>query len=264
VLPALQSILAAALHRESLREEVVETAALRRSDEMKTAVLRSVSHDLRTPVTAILTAAETLDPAHADAENVGEVRELVLDAGTRLWVLIEKLLDLSLLQGGGMAPAVASCSLEDVLHEAVELTGAPGEAFQLSIDRELPPLQADPAQLERAFVNVLENAVRYCGGSPVSVRARVVGERVRVRIVDNGPGIAPAEQERVFLPFYRSAGGTGHHGSGLGLAIAKGFIEVNGGRIGVESQPGQGTSVVIEFPLGERSEQPARLAAAEG
>ena len=253
VVPALESILAAAVHRESLRAEVVETAALRRSDEMKTAVLRSVSHDLRTPVTAVLTAAGTLDSQEPDAENVAEVRELVLDAGTRLWVLIEKLLDLSLLQSGSMEPAVAWCSLEDVLHEAVEMTGASGESFQLSIDRDLPPLQADPAQLERAFVNVLENAVRYCDGSPVSVRARAVGERVRVRIVDRGPGIAPAEQERVFLPFYRSgAPAGGHQGSGLGLAIAKGFVEVNGGRIAIESQPGQGTSFVIEFPLADR------------
>ncbi len=260
VVPALSSILAAAVHRESLRAEVVETAALRRSDEMKTAVLRSVSHDLRTPVTAILTAAGTLD-AHAGgreshSENVAEVRELVLDAGTRLWVLIEKLLDLSLLQSGSMEPALAWCSLEEVLGEAIELTGAPAESFQLSIERELPPLQADAAQLERAFVNVLENAVRYCAGSPVSVRARSVGERLRVRIVDRGPGIAPAEQERVFLPFYRSAAGTGHHGSGLGLAIAKGFIEVNGGRIAIESQPGHGTSFVIDFPIATPTERP--------
>jgi len=249
VVPALASILAAAVHRETLRAEVVETAALRRSDEMKTAVLRSVSHDLRTPVTAILGAAGTLDPREPDAENVGEVRELVLDAGTRLWVLIEKLLDLSLLQSGSSAPRVGWCSLEDVLHEAVEMTGAPAESFQLSIDRELPPLQADPAQLERAFVNVLENAVRYSNGSPVSLRARAVGGRLRVRVVDRGPGIAPAEQERVFLPFYRADAGNGHHGSGLGLAIARGFVEVNGGRIAIESQPGQGTSFVIDFPV---------------
>jgi two-component system sensor histidine kinase KdpD len=182
---------------------------------------------------------------------VAEVRELVLDAGTRLWVLIETLLDLSLLQSGSSEPRVGWCSLEDVLHEAVEMTGAAADCFQLSIDRELPPLQADPAQLERAFVNVLENAVRYSDGSPVSLRARAVGGRLRVRVVDRGPGIAPAEQERVFLPFYRSSqpSGNGHHGSGLGLAIARGFVEVNGGRIAIESQPGQGTSFVIDFPV---------------
>jgi two-component system sensor histidine kinase KdpD len=79
----------------------------------------------------------------------------------------------------------------------------------------------------------------------------VVGERVRVRIVDQGPGIRPGELERIFMPFYRSPGQPPtHQGSGLGLAIAKGFIEVNGGRISVESLPGQGTSFVVEFPVG--------------
>jgi two-component system sensor histidine kinase KdpD len=255
IVPALESILAAALHREELRAELVETAALRRSDEMKTAVLRSVSHDLRTPVTAILTAAGTLDPLAPSPEHVGEVRDLVLDAATRLWLLIEKLLDLSLLQAGRLEPVLTPCSIEDVLHEAVEQIQAPSNTFSVSIDRDLPPIDGDPAQLERAFVNVIENAARYSAGKPVSVRARVVGGRLRVRIVDQGPGIEAAEHERVFLPFYRShpPAGAGaepaHHGSGLGLAIARGFVEVNGGRIDVESHPGQGTSFVVEFPL---------------
>ena len=250
VVPALGSILAAALHREALQDEVVETDALRRSDEMKTALLRSVSHDLRTPVTAILTAAGALDPATPSAETVGEVRDVVLDAATRLWLLIEKLLDLSLLQAGRLEQGAAWCSIEEVLHEAVEQTGAREVDFAMSIDRDLPPLQGDPAQLERAFVNVLENAARYSAGKPVSVRARAVGGRLRVRVVDQGPGIEIDERERVFLPFYRGAqAGQGHHGSGLGLAIARGFVEVNGGRIAVESAPGQGTSFVVEFPL---------------
>jgi two-component system sensor histidine kinase KdpD len=97
VVPSLESILAAALHRAELQAEVVETVALRRSDELKTAVLRSVSHDLRTPLTAILMAAAALDPARPTSENVSDVREQVIDAATRLWRLIEKLLDLSVL-----------------------------------------------------------------------------------------------------------------------------------------------------------------------
>jgi two-component system sensor histidine kinase KdpD len=229
---------------------VVETAALRRSDEMKTAVLRSVSHDLRTPVTAILTAVGALDPELPTPENVGEVRELVTDAATRLWLLIEKLLDLSLLQAGQLEPRLVWCSIEEVLQEAIEQTRGDTEVFRLSASRDLPLLRGDPAQLERAFANVLENAARYSAGKPVSVRARAVGQRVRVRVVDQGPGIQASEHQRVFLPFYRSTGGSqNHHGSGLGLAIAKGFVEVNGGRISVESVPGQGTSFVIEFPL---------------
>jgi two-component system sensor histidine kinase KdpD len=246
----LESILAAALHRAELQAELVETDALRRSDEMKTAVLRSVSHDLRTPVTAILSAAGTLDPEDSQPEHVAEVREVVLDAATRLWLLIEKLLDLSLLQAGRVEPRVEWFSIEDVLHEAAEQTGAAGGELQLSVDREIPALRGDAAQLERAFVNILENAVRYSAGKPVSVRARLIAGRVRIRLVDQGPGIDPAEQEKVFLPFYRAAAASrDHHGSGLGLAIARGFIEVNGGTIKVESHPGQGTSFVVEFPL---------------
>jgi two-component system, OmpR family, sensor histidine kinase KdpD len=99
---------------------------------------------------------------------------------------------------------------------------------------------------------VLENAARYSCEKPVSVRARVVRDRIRVLIVDRGPGIARAEQECIFLPFYRAPGSPAEHpGSGLGLAITRGFLELNGGRISVESQPGQGTSFVVEFPVEE-------------
>jgi len=130
--------------------------------------------------------------------------------------------------------------------------------------------------MERAFVNVLENARRHSGGHPVSVRARAVlslaaerrqapadgaegahgqaqrarGDRVIVRVVDRGPGIPPAQLERVFEPFYRAGTpGSGHRGSGLGLSIARGFTEANAGTLHVESLPGQGASFVFELPL---------------
>jgi two-component system sensor histidine kinase KdpD len=257
VVPILQKILSAALHRAELQAEVVETAALRRSDEIKTALLRSVSHDLRTPVTAILTAIAALDHAARADVNVAEVRDVVTNAAERLRLLIDKLLDLTLLQSGTPARSVGWCSLEEVLEEAVEQTDRP-EVFNLAVDPDLPLLRADAAQLERAFANVLENSARFCADKPVLVRARVVGQRLTLRIVDQGPGIAPADRERVFTPFYRSASGTGeHHGSGLGLAIARGFIEVNGGQIYVESTPGQGTSFVIEFPAAAPTPAPA-------
>lgn len=256
VVPPLESLLGAALHRAELQAEVVEAAALRRSDELKTAVLRSVSHDLRTPLTAILMAATALDPELPTRENVAEVRDQVLDASNRLRRLIEKLLDLSMLEGGRAEPRSAWYSLEEVLQEAIEQTEAPAQAVTLSVDANVPLLEGDPGQLERAFANLLENGVRYSGGRPVSVRARAVSGRVRVLVVDRGPGIARSEHDRIFLPFYRAdtrAGQrAGHPGSGLGLAIARGFIELNGGRIAIESSPGQGAVFVIEFPLAER------------
>ncbi len=253
VVPLLESILAAALHRAELQAEVVETAALRRSDELKTAVLRSVSHDLRTPLTAILMAATALDPLRPTSEHVGDVREQVIDAATRLWHLIEKLLDLSVLQAGRAEPRLEWYSIDEVLHEAVEQMGAEATLFKLSVEQGVPLLRGDPAQLERAFVNIMENAARYCGEKPVAVRARAVRDRIRVLIVNQGPGIADSERDRIFLPFYRTPGARPQHaGSGLGLAITKGFLELNGGRVSVESSPGQGTSFVVEFPLAEQ------------
>jgi two-component system sensor histidine kinase KdpD len=251
IVPALQSVLAAALHRAELQAEVVETAALRRNDEMKTALLRSVSHDLRTPLTAIMTAAAALDPQRPDAEQAAEVRAVVLEAATRLAALVEKLLDLSRLQSGAAEQHVGAYSLEEVLGEAIEHVGNGRELLHLSLDDDLPLLEGDSSQLERAFANLFENAVRYAGGKPVLIRARVVGDRVRVRIIDQGQGIRAGELERIFMPFYRSPGQppSDHQGSGLGLAIAKGFVEVNGGRISVESLPGQGTSFIVEFLL---------------
>jgi two-component system sensor histidine kinase KdpD len=250
VVPPLESILSAALHRAKLQAEVVETTALRRSDEMKTAVLRSVSHDLRTPVTAILTAAAALDPEHPTPEDVREVRDVVTYAGTRLARLIEKLLDLTVLQSGTLAPRREWYSIEEVLSEAVEGLGTAPGAVRFAIDPDVPLLEGDAGQLERAFGNLLENAVRYSGGQPVVVLVRTIGSRVRVRIVDQGPGIDAEEQERIFLPFYRSfVSGSSHEGSGLGLAIAKGFINAGSGEIRVESLPGQGTSFVVDLPM---------------
>ena len=175
----------------------------------------------------------------------------MLESATRLAALVEKLLDLSRLESGAAEQRVEAYSLDEVIGEAVEHVASDPRLVRLSIDEDLPLLEGDSSQLERAFANLIENAVRYSGGKPVSIRARVVGERVRVRIVDQGPGIRPGELERIFMPFYRSPGQPPtHQGSGLGLAIAKGFIEVNGGRISVESLPGQGTSFVVEFPVG--------------
>jgi len=252
IVPALESILAAGLARERLQAEVVETVSLRRSDEIKTAVLRSVSHDLRTPVTAILTGATALRSAGLDEHERDDVEVGIIDDATRLSRLIDKLLDLSRLQAGTAEPQPTWCAIDEVLREAVAHVTADATAFSFALDPDLPLVRADATQIERAFANLVENAARYAAGKPVSLRARVVGGRLLVRVVDQGPGIAPREHERIFSPFYRGAGGIASgdaRGSGLGLAIAKGFIEANGGTIAVESLPGQGTSFVVSFPV---------------
>lgn len=250
IVPALESILAAALARERLQAEVVETASLRRSDEMKTAVLRSVSHDLRTPVTTVLAGLRALGASSVTDAERRQVEADIGEAATRLSTLIDKLLDLARLQAGTAEPRQQWCSVEEALREAADQIAPGGGPLTFSVAPELPLVRADAVQLERAFANLLENASRYGGGGPVSVRARAVGGRLVVRIVDQGPGIPRHEQERIFTPFYRSESSARTvAGSGLGLAIAKGFVEANGGRIAVESLPGQGATFVIELPV---------------
>ena len=141
-------------------------------------------------------------------------------------------------------------SVEEVLLAAHDGLPDAETRVQLTVDPLTPPLIADAAQLERVFANLIENALRYAGGQPVSVSARRIGSRVVVRVSDHGPGIPEREHERVFEPFYRGAGTGRIPGSGLGLAIARGFVEANGGAITVESLPGQGTSLVVSFPVG--------------
>ncbi|HEY7622886.1 MAG TPA: ATP-binding protein, partial [Solirubrobacteraceae bacterium] len=244
-------ILGAAIERDALQREVVETSALRRSDVLKTALLRSVSHDLRSPLTAILTAVGALEARSLSDE---ERAELVADIGgeaQRLSLLIDKLLEMSRLEARTAEPRLEWCSVEEVLHEAVDELALPPDTFTLSIDADLPLIRADAAQLERAFVNLLENSARHSGGHPVSIRARAVGPRIIIRVVDRGPGVAAAEKARIFEPFYRARveAHNGHRGSGLGLAIVRGFVEANGGRVWVESLPGQGATFVVELPL---------------
>jgi two-component system sensor histidine kinase KdpD len=236
--------------RDRMQAEAIEAGALRRSDELKTSLLRSVSHDLRTPLTSIIAAGAALDSPSASAEERHELSEAVVEQGQRLSRLVENLLDVSRLQTGHAEPRREPVDLPGLLEAARHSLGARGEPVRLELDAELPALSADPTQLERAFANLLENAVVHGEGQQVMVRSRVVGPRVVVRVVDRGPGIAENERERIFEPFYR-AGGQVSGGSGLGLAIARGFVEANGGEIAVESLPGQGSSFVVSFAAPE-------------
>jgi two-component system sensor histidine kinase KdpD len=251
VVPALGALVAIALRRDAMHAEAVETAALRRSDDVKTALLRAVSHDLRTPLTAIVAGGHALGTSSLTDEERRELSAAVVDEGTRLSALVDKLLDLSKLQAGSAEPRRDWISIEDILLAAREGSTDPAADIRLAIDPDVPAVRADGAQLERAFANVLENARRYSDGLPVSVHVRRMGPQVMVRIVDQGPGVPAAERERIFEPFYRSheRRSRAWTGSGLGLAIARGFVEANGGTISVESLPGQGTSFVISLPV---------------
>ena len=245
---ALSELAALAEERDRMQAEMVEAEALRRSDELKTALLRSISHDLRTPLTSIIAGGAALGSASVTAEERDELSEAIVAEGERLSRLVENLLDMSRIEAGKAEPHREPIDLGEVLEAAREAIARSGPV-RLELDRDLPLVEADAAQLERAFANLLENAVRHGGGRPVLVRSRRVADKITVRVVDQGPGIPQSEWQRIFEPFQHGEETGGGGGAGLGLAIAKGFVEANGGEIAVDSVPGQGSSFVVSMPV---------------
>ena len=244
---AVESLHAIARERERLEEEALEAEALRRNDLVKTAVIRSVSHDLRTPLATMHAAVDALGPEGPglDADEQRELLATVRRELARLERYVENVLDLSRLEAGAATPSPALWTVDALTVEA--LAGLPGaERVELELGDDLPPVQIDAAQIERALANMLENALRFSpADSTVSVRAESRGTEVIVWIEDSGPGVPAADASAIFEPFRRS---TRSRGAGLGLAIARGFVEANGGRVWVESAPGGGASFALTLP----------------
>jgi len=218
---------------------------LAREDVAKTAVLRSVSHDLRSPITAILTASEVAAGDVSPAE-LDELLDGIRVQARRLDKLVANLLDLSRLEAGTATPQLEVWPVDGLVARALEAVGPNGAAIAVALPAEPPTVEVDAVQMERVLVNLLENALGVSRSVELSVSEG--GGEVVVRVVDDGPGIPAAEQEAIFEPFARGSGVNGRRGSGLGLAIARGFLEVNGGRIWVESAPGHGSTFSFALP----------------
>ena len=251
LLPALASLLGVAIDRERLAQEAYEAEALRRSDAMKTAILRAVSHDLRTPLMAILTSASALnrsDFSLAEADR-RELLQTVLDEAHRLDRLVANLLDLSRLQAGAAEPRSELVAVDDLVVEALESLGVDADRVDVSLPEEPPTVRVDGQQVQRALANLLENALKYSSSAErVQLRVASTSSEVSLRVIDHGPGVAAIDAERIFAPFQRGSVPSGR-GAGLGLAIAQGFAEANGGHVSVESHEGQGATFVLALPL---------------
>ena len=223
---------------------VSQLAAFRHSDAVKTAVLRSVSHDLRSPITAIMTASDVLEDS---GESLSAEERAELHASIRLQIRrldrsVGNLLDLSRLEAGAALPVRELWTVDGLIARALEAVGPENDRIEVSLPDDSPPISVDAAQVEHALVNLLENALKFSSPTdPVEMRAESGDDQVIVRISDHGPGIPANEQARVFEPFHGV-------GTGLGLAIARGFVRLNGGRIWVESEPGHGTTFAVAFP----------------
>jgi two-component system, OmpR family, sensor histidine kinase KdpD len=243
VLVVLAALLATAVEREELS----------RSDATKTTVLRSVSHDLRSPLTAIETAAEMLaEPGEllSDGDR-DELLASIREQARRLDRLVGNLLDVSRLEAGAGKPLAELWPVDELIGRALDALGPGADRVAVSLAPDCPAVRVDAAQLERVLVNLFENALRYSSAAdPVEVEAVVADGDVVISVIDRGPGLGPQDRESIFEPFSRGHG-AGERGAGLGLAIARGFATLNGGRLWVESTPGRGATFSLALPAVE-------------
>jgi K+-sensing histidine kinase KdpD len=235
--------------RRHARAEV-EAETLRRSDAIKTNVLRTLSHDLRSPLTAIATAGDVLggQPQKLTPAEQQELVATIRVQTQRLTRIVANLLDLSRLEAGAARPRFELWTADGLVARALEALGDDAARVEVVLPPESSPVRVDADQIERVLVNLLENALRASSPvDPVEVRCESDGREVVLRIVDHGPGIA-GDPERLFEPFEHGPAESGT-GTGLGLAIARGFVLTNGGRLWCESSPGLGATFALAFPL---------------
>jgi two-component system, OmpR family, sensor histidine kinase KdpD len=255
VLNAFAAQLAAAIDRRRIGAQAAEAATLAEANELRSALLQAVSHDLRTPLAGIKASASSLrqpDIEWSDADR-DEFLRTIEDETDRLTTLVGNLLDMSRIQAGAVAPATRRVGLEEVVPAALAGLGPRASNVRVDVPESLPPVVADPTLLERVVANLVENAVAHSPeGAPVRVEAGEVGGQVLIRVVDRGAGIPRDQRERVFHPFQRMDDSPSHGaGVGLGLAVAHGFTVAMGGELTIDDTPGGGTTMVIELKAAE-------------
>ncbi|MDQ6797119.1 MAG: DUF4118 domain-containing protein [Actinomycetota bacterium] len=249
LLNAFAAQLATALRARRLQREAAGAAALAKANELRSALLAAVSHDLRTPLASIRTAATSLlsDDVAFEPTATKELLETIDSEAERLNALVGDLLDMSRLQSGALITSSRPVGLEEVVASALASLPS-GSLVDVDVPDTLPRVDVDPGLLERAVANIVENAVRFSPpGQAVHVEAGAVAGRVDLRVVDRGCGIDVGDRARVFQPFQRLGDNPNGSGVGLGLAVAKGFVEAIGGDLAVEDTPGGGCTMVLSL-----------------
>jgi two-component system sensor histidine kinase KdpD len=231
---------AIAVDRALLAKDSLKTAALVENEKLRSTLLASLSHDLRTPLAGITGSATTL-LRFEDSLPPERRRDLIVsieEEANRLTRFVANLLDMSRIEAGAMKPKTEIVDVGDVLHTAVERArkAFPNARFTTSIARDLPFAAGDQKLIEQVLFNILDNAQKYGGDAPVAIHARPLKGEIVVSVTDEGPGVKESDLERIFEKFYQGGRPDGRKtGVGLGLSIAKGLIEAMGGRIWAES-----------------------------
>ncbi len=267
LLDALADQAAVAIERIQLVADVDRARLAAEADRLRSALLTSISHDLKTPLASIMGAAGTLrDYRNAlPADDHAALLATVIDESERLNRFIANLLDMTRIESGAMEPNAAAFDLGEVVGSALRRAGkiTAGHRVETSLPDDLPMLSLDPALFEQVLFNLLDNAAKYApAGSLIAIRARQDDGAVVVEVADEGPGLAPADLERVFDSFYRvSKGDQVRAGTGLGLAICRGFVEAMGGTIAAGNRSDRSGAVfTIRMPVEARADSLEPLA----
>jgi two-component system, OmpR family, sensor histidine kinase KdpD len=224
------------------------------TERLRSSLLSAVSHDLRTPLSVITGASSTLLESDA-VLDINVRRELlisILDESDRLNRLVANLLDMTRLEAGALEVRKQWQSIEEIVGAALarmsrQLKDRP---VATRIQSDLPFVEMDDLLIQQVFVNLLENAVKYTpAGSPLEITALSDDKSIIVEVSDHGPGLPPADLERVFEKFYRAGDSGNRRGAGLGLAICRGIVELHGGKIHAENRPDGGAIFRFSLPL---------------
>lgn len=258
---ALSAILdqtATAIDRARLAEQAVEQSARLEGERYREALLSSISHDLKTPLATITGAVTSLRQLgrRMSAESRDDLLQTIEEESARLARFVGNLLDMTRIEAGTLNAKRDWVDVGDVVRSSVDRARRyfPGQSIEMGISPGLPLLRGDSVLLGQVLFNLLDNAVKYGGGEPVSIYARRDGEDILVSVTDLGKGVPAEDLERIFEKFYRRGRSDGRSlGTGLGLSIARGFVEAMGGRIYAESPAlkKRGTRVVMRFPAAE-------------
>ncbi|MBU6247740.1 MAG: DUF4118 domain-containing protein [Xanthomonadaceae bacterium] len=252
---AMLADIARALERARLAEALEQARVQGETERLRNALLSSVSHDLRSPLAAMIGAAGTLasyDAQLAPAER-GDLLQSILDEGQRLDRYIQNLLDMTRLGHGTLKLQRDWVDASEIVLAAIGRLRRyhPGQAVRTQFPEATVLLYVHPALIEQALFNVLENAAHFSpSGAPVTVDLAVDRDRLAIRVADLGPGIPEAERARIFDMFYSvSRGDRGHKGTGLGLSICRGMVGAHGGSVEALPAEGGGTVIRIVLPL---------------
>ena len=263
LLATIADRLAITLASEALREEANRVEILCRTDELRKALLNSVSHDLRTPLAAIKASAESLlqkDVEWSEDDRDGFAAAIDREAD-RLNRLVTNLLDMSRIEGGALRPRRDWYDLGELVREVLARLEPTldGRTVEMTVASEILPVSLDYLMIDQVVANLVENAAKYTPAtSPILVAIEATADSVRLAVEDRGPGIPPDRRDRVFDTFYRLETAGRARGSGLGLAVSKGLVEGHGGRIWAEMGGGPpeapGARFIVEIPRTGRPE----------